>query len=263
MKQFRNNHFTTQYKNNSHRHGIKESTKQELHGAPVKVNANFTIIAILEHILKVNKNIREQFNNYNIQLLNPSHYNIMDNLVYGGINITCDDKRLGENTLKIAGKLPVVVLYNKRVSNIKTDLTQADIKALILNNNKYHNICTGAYKGFSKKILADFLGVDYDELIEIAGEETDLWDVPISLHVINKFSDSTKKYFVVPEYLIKSGVINIDSNVGVCKIRGFEPSDAGYPLVINGFQVEYNNFASDKTKEVATFLAKLLIDFFR
>ena len=229
---------------------------------PVKVNTNFTIFAILEDLKKKDNCVRDQFNEFNIKLLSPSHYNITDNLLFGGINITCQSERLGEKTIKVKGKLPVLVLYNKSVCNIKKQLNRADISTLVQQNHTRQNFCTGAYKGFSKRVLADYLEMDYDDLIIAAGEDTELFDVQVCLHAIHRFKDSNKKYMLMPEYLVESCTVKLDDNIGIATVDGFKSGDDGYPLVIDGLQVEYNNYAADHTKDAALYLAKLLLDFF-
>jgi len=104
--------------------------------------------------------------------------------------------------------------------------------------------------------------MDYDDLIIAAGEDTELWDVQVCLHAIHRFKDSNKKYMLMPEYLIESCTVKLDDNIGIATVDGFKSGDDGYPLVIDGLQVEYNNYAADHTKDAALFLAKLLLDFF-
>src|SRR3972149_5689418 len=165
---------------------------------PVNVNANFTVKAIFEALRCTDKEFNKCFEDFNINLMPPSHYNIQSNLANGGINITSDNtgtdfncqqngpvdqctkkNRNGFNVYKVAAKIPIAIYYNASIQNIKTNLTQSDLRTLILNNRNTGFICTGAYKGFTKEALSKFTCLSLMETITFGLEDLFIFDFPV------------------------------------------------------------------------------------
>lgn len=227
----------------------------------VYINATFTVLSVFQHLMSTNDIICQYFKVNNIVFLPPNHYNIANNLIDGGINISSTFERRGQVTLKVKARLPIAIYYNKNISGIKTDLNILDIKTLVLNNNTSDNIVAGAYKGFTKQALSTYLNLPYHNVIYGAVEDINLFDYPTKLAIINSFKNN-KSYVFLPKILVDLGYINTDSTVGVATLNTLSPDDPTYPLIIDGLHIEFNKNVSERTKNIASSLAKILLDYF-